>query len=503
MTPALQTFLTELYAIDPSLRDDEELLIPLIDTLLKNDPSLPADPQFVTRLRHQLQTRAKKLSTPNPNPMHKLLYIFSGALTAAIILPLVYLSVSKNSQQISPSDSPLFGFHVEQGKDREFGSLNTVNALDQSAPRPQSGGGGGTVSAVEPAVLGTREAMSATYGDHDAKMIAPPDWQPTQIQYIFDEDLPPLSPQVSVHKRTLKPLSVAFSQIAGSFNVGSVNLNSFDGATLDSFTVAQNVPYGYSIMVNMREGSISINAQWDQWPMSKCQTESCYAAQRVKIGDVPSDAEALRIAKAFVEDHGIDLTAYGEPEVDSSWKREYERTTDKSIAFIPDTVRVVFPLMIDGKPVYDQSGMKAGLSVGVHAKEKKVFDVWGIMDRSYRASDYEGVTDVRKIKDFLARVDSFPMPVDVKPLREGSNGSTSSAPKIVMVSLGKPTLSFATFYRYENGTSDELLVPSLIFPVQTPKDAAFFFRQTVVVPLAKEMLDQQNPPVQIMEGVLR
>jgi hypothetical protein len=508
MTSSIESFLTDLYALDPSLREHEEQLIPLIRGLLENDPSLPPDPGFVMTLRTRLKERGAQLSAQEPSSlspfslMHKLFYTLGGALAVAIVLPAVYLTTMHHNPPAGPTGAPLFGFKVEDGGKNEFGPLKDVAMENSQAqnPRPQSGGGG----AGNPAVLGTREAISADYGvGTDMKMIAP--WNPVHYNYIFDGELPELAAQVAVYKREEKKMSVPFSQIASSFNLGNINVNSFNGATIETINFAQNVPYGYNVSVNMRDGSVGINAQWEQWPMSKCQNEACYAAQRVKLSDVPSDETAIGIAKAFLDAHGIDMSAYGEPEVDSTWKRDYERATDKSNAYVPDTVRVVFPLMIDGKPTYDQSGMKSGISVGVHSKEKKVFDVWGIMDRTYRKSDYAGVTDAAKIKQALSKIDNFPIPVDPMPMpltTEGGAASSVPAPKEVSLSLGTPTLSLATFYRYENGMGEELLVPSLIFPVQTPKDADFYYRSNIVIPLAQEMFDQQGQ-MYIMEGAVR
>jgi hypothetical protein len=89
---------------------------------------------------------------------------------------------------------------------------------------------------------------------------------------------------------------------------------------------------------------VNIDANWEQWPQSKCTTEACYKNEQVKIGDIPADDVLIGIARDFVSEHGIDLSHYGDPEVDNSWKRDYERATDTSLAYVPDTQRVVFPL---------------------------------------------------------------------------------------------------------------------------------------------------------------
>jgi hypothetical protein len=136
--------------------------------------------------------------------------------------------------------------------------------------------------------------------------------------------------------------------------------------------------------------------------------------------------------------------------------------------------------------VYDQSGMKMGIGVGVNVKHKKVMNVWGIMDRTYAKSDYAGVTDAAAIKDYIAKLDNYPIAIDAMP-----RGTTV---KKATVTLGEPTLSYSLFYKYDQNVTQELVVPSLIFPVTKVDggDPNSYYRQTVVVPLAKDLLVTQD-----------
>jgi hypothetical protein len=145
----------------------------------------------------------------------------------------------------------------------------------------------------------------------------------------------------------------------------------------------------------------------------------------------------------------------------------------------------VYPLLIDGKEVHDQGGGLLGISVGVHVRHKKVSDVWGIMDRTYEKSNYDGVTDEKSIKDYLTTVDHYPF----YPMADNVRGeNTPPETKKVTVELGEPTLSYASFYMQTDKASNEVFVPALIFSV---KQTEGVYRQNIVVPLAKELLDQQ------------
>jgi hypothetical protein len=208
---------------------------------------------------------------------------------------------------------------------------------------------------------------------------------------------------------------------------------------------------------------------------------------RLKIGDIPADDVILGIAADFVRAHGIDLSKYGTPEVDNLWRQQYEQTPDKNQYYIPDQIRVIYPLLVEGQPVYDESGGKSGLSIGVNIREKKVADIWGIQDQKYLKSSYPAVTDPAKITAYLENQGR--MYTDWLP--EGSTVKT------VDITLGTPEMGYVKMYNYENNMSEELIVPALIFPVTNVPAGEVYYRNSVTVPLASDILEkalnQPNP----------
>lgn len=484
MKPPYSEFLRELYAIDPALREHESELIPLITELLKRDPATAPDADFIASLRIQLRERAATLSTSSSpfSIMQKLLYILGGALTTAVVLPLVYIGVQQSN---TPTSTPLFGYEVKETDDQAFGSLAGLAPSASIAGRGggAGGGGGGGLGLGGDAVVQT----TANYAESESKMIAP--YPMIQYEYVYNGKLADLAATVPVYKKTPSRSTLPLSALTSRLNFGTLDMNTFAGMNVDSLNFTQDVPFGYQLYVSLRDSTVNIDANWEQWPQSKCATEECYRGERVTPDQIPADSELIALAQSFAGAHAIDLSRYGEPEVDHAWKVDYERMTDKSQAYVPEVQRVVFPLLIDGKPVYDQSGIKTGIAIGVHVKHKKVMNVWGITDRTYTKSDYTGVTDPAAITNFLTTVDNYyPMAIDTMP-------AGTPAPKKVRVELGEPTVSFVMYYRYDKTPSEELLIPSLIFPVMQSPDTARgeYYRQTVVVPLASDMLAQQMP----------
>lgn len=505
MKNSIKQFLADLYEIDPSLRAHEAELKPLLEKLIAEDPSSAPDSAFVEKLRMQLRAHAASIEEePAASLWQRFGYLFSAGLTAAVIIPVAV--VMTNQQPLTPG-APLFSNSVQATDKNAFGNLSDVAVdgsaivgMDQRNSRPQSGGGGPAMG-----IGGGGEVTNAVAPMVDQKMIMP--WNPVTFNYVYSGAIADLNATVSVYKRQFNPIKVPMSTLADRLNLGGINMGSFDGMNIDSVSFTQQTKYGYQMYVNLRDGSLNIDANYEQWPQSQCQTEACWKEQQVKIGDIQSDADYIATAQAFAKDHGIDLSIYGTPTLDTSWRREYDRATDKSLVYVSDQMRVIFPQLIDGKEVYDQSGLKTGLSISINVKEKRVMNVYGLGDHSYLKSDYAGVTDEAAIQKFLSSVDNYNYYIDpAASVREG--GAQDAAAKKVTVVLGTPTISYAMYYRYTNQRNDELLIPSLVFPVERVEGETenAYYRQQVVVPLSQEMLDEMSKRPDVMpmmrEGAL-
>jgi hypothetical protein len=260
---------------------------------------------------------------------------------------------------------------------------------------------------------------------------------------------------------------------------------------VDNLTIAQDTDRGYMVNLMLRDGTVNISANWEKWPHPEqdCRDEACYAKYRTKITDLLSQEQLLQIAGAFVSEHGIDVSHYGAPEVDETWKRDYDRAQDKAQAYVPDAQTVVYPLLTEGRPVFDQGGAKQGIRVNVNVRQKLVSDVWGIQNLQYLRSDYAALSGSGDVLDYLAHLDR--MAPDAYP--------QGMKVKRVKVTLGEPTLGYASYFTYENAQTRELIVPALLFPVQNVADGQYLWQQTIAVPLAKDLLKQNQPAYRIMD----
>jgi hypothetical protein len=517
MNQQLRAIIDELYALDPSLRAQEKELIPILEKLLARKPKAVPDEAFVQRLRVMLRDKA---ASPQPSPsffsflsMYKLNYAVTGAVLGAIVTgPIVYSLVSSGGMTSIPVNSDgqaLFSYSVEETNERAFGDLSAAQQSMNMGSMGGMGGGGGVTNGLSAEEVVDREMdMSARPqsggggGDaaiSDKMMIYPVDV--TEYTFVVDGKMPTLTDtKVDVLKRQKGMSSPGIGSVLSSFNTGLVDLSTFENTKTDSINFYEDKQFGYMFYLNFREGSLAINQNWTEWPHpeASCRDEACFNRFRLNINDVPSDDVLISIAQDFADEHGFDLSNYGTPEVDNNWRGQYEIMADKSQFYIPDTARVVFPQIIDGKNVYDEGGGKAGISFGISIREKRVADAWGIMDQKFLKSAYGAVTDSAMITDYLKRQGE----VQRQWMPEGTTVKTAT------VTLGTPEMGYMKTYSYNDtqATSEELLVPALIFPVTSVSDGSMYYRSSVTVPLTKEMIEQKDfpgQPIPLMEDMVR
>lgn len=489
----IQSILKELLAADPSLKDREKELLPLLKLLVENKPAAEPTEDFKRRLHAEIrmQTRAEPSESSFTSffsfLMNKQYSVALAGLLLGVLItgPVVYYGLPSDSNG-TPSGTPLFSYSVSDTGANAFGDFSTVAAQG----RGQGGGGGGN-----PAPTMAAEGSAAT----DSKMIAPDSmiYRPQVFKFKIDGEIPALTDtQVQVLRRNKVVTSADAQAILNTFNLGSIDLDSFGGLKTDSISLYQDGKNGYMMYISFREGSVSINQNWETWdhPESKCTTEACFQQYRIKESDIPADDVLIGIANDFAKAHDIDLSQYGEPEVDNSWRVSLAAmsATDRAMYWFPESARVIYPQLIDGKPVYEQGGQKAGISIGVHVRQKKVSDAYGILSQNYTRSSYEAVTTSGAIIDFLDRSGNM----------YGGGLPPNTIPETVNVTLGAPTVGFTKVYNYEDGKADELVVPALIFPVKEVPEGSYYYQQSVTVPLAKELMDKlllQYPVMPMME----
>jgi hypothetical protein len=324
-------------------------------------------------------------------------------------------------------------------------------------------------------------------GSEDRIMIAPEN--PVNYRYVYQgEPLTLTQEQVDVLKRQKNTNPGGLSEFISRISFGLVDFNSFSNTQLESFNFKEDRNLGYMVNVNVAEGLVNIHENWQRW-----ESLTMPAGRRIDVSDVPADSVMIDAANAFLDSHGIDRSVYGTPVINSDWRVYYNASPNKADYWIPEVMNVVYPLTINGQQVYDESGNPNGLNVGVRiSPEVRVTGVWELTAQNYESSAYQAETNVERIMSLVER---------------GGFRNYYYAPegaRTVDVEVGAPEVSYVKLWNYKSGSNEELLVPALIFPVLNKDDESlaqnFWYRKNIVIPLVKEILDNENNdlPVRIM-----
>lgn len=480
--------LEELYAAEPELRNQDASLRRLAEELLASRPEAPVDERFVVRLREEIRARApRRAGNPFINfftmPTNK--YLVPGlAALALVAVGVASLSSLKPTsvyvpQTVDVAHAPTF----TRVAANSFGAL----AGDGSGAGAESAGGGMGISAASPgpnASFGRTAASDSSISPAVDMKMMPPDWTPTVYRHTYKgEAIEGLQAQVDVYRRErVSGAAAPISALLGH-DLGLLDLAKAKNGSVQSFSIAEDRENGYIITVSPEEGSVSIYENYQTWtyPERNCADEACFAAARLKESDMIADADAIRIADAFLAEYGVAREGYGQPVVRDSWKVMRDRVADASMFWYPENVTVVYPELIDGKPVHDESGQPTGMTVSVNVRHKRASSLSNLMLRSFQVSGYAGETDAAAL-----------VAVAEKGGVNGGWGEPEGA-KVVDVELGTPTLAHVRTWQWKDGKGLELTVPSLVFPVlNAPQD---YGRTSVTVPLAKELLQSVEPVI--------
>jgi hypothetical protein len=256
-----------------------------------------------------------------------------------------------------------------------------------------------------------------------------------------------------------------------------IDLSNAKDAFVQSFTIAEKRDQGYVFNVDAQEGMVNIfqNGKWNS-SLSRCVDQNCYEQNRLSESDLLSDEESIRIADAFLAEYGISKADYGAPVINNQWRLQYAAmdSVARSSYWFPEGVSVVYPILADGKIAYDESGYPYGLNVNVDVRMKRAQSVWNLFARTYQVSSYAAETDTKRLLDIAQNTDNY-------------GGEWPENAKRIEVELGTPKIAYVRSWQQMGTTGAELLVPALIFPIKNVP--AELWRQNVIVPLVKDLLD--------------
>lgn len=278
-----------------------------------------------------------------------------------------------------------------------------------------------------------------------------------------------------------------------NFKISSLDLAKFSDLQVSNITMSENHEYGLNLAIDFAEGTINLSKNWNLWPQRKCDANGC---PMTRIEDIPADAVAIASAEKFVKNYKINTDSYGAPYVINDWRVEYNRTTDKSLVYIPDSLTVMFPLVIDGKKVYESYGQAKGMSVIIDVASGRISDVYGMEKLNFESSEYATETDFAKILEVVKK--GGRNRYTTMPFYE--EGATVTKVDVI---LEEPELIYTHMYDYQNGTAKEYLVPALMFSTKQEPKVGEYFQKNIIVPIIKDFFEGTNEPMLYKQEIAR
>jgi hypothetical protein len=501
----------DLLNLDRSFSERE--LRSLVERLAASRPLAKLDQNFAEGLKAKVLERFDELKSSKsmkgkifslPKIDWRTMSYISASSAALVLLAVVVSSmgVYKQNSLSLGKVSPSLGNQIVKVGSNAFGPLVLARNANQGNLESISKSVNNDYVSNSPSAAPTAPAGLGGSGAVSSKIMTdsfvPP--MPSSIKYVYsgdDFELP--SGQVTVYRK-VPPVISDFSGIVSAIkglNAEGVDVSKLRDLKLDSLSIKEDREFGYYLSISPSNNVFYMSKNWERWPNpgAGCQDDKCWQDVRVKASDVPSDEETLNIAKAFIEEYGIKLDGYGQPLVQNSWRNAYASYPDKESYYFPDEVYVIYPLLIDGVEVRGQGGEFQGLMVNVDVRSRKASGFNGSIAPSFESSAYDSISDKETLKKMAED--------------GGMNGRyyyyADAEGKESTVELETPRQILMQYWKYDQGTgrSDELYIPALIFPVKSkPADNPYFYTENIVVPLIKDVLQNNDYPILMKGGAL-
>lgn len=464
----MQEILKDLYLIDPSLKKDEEKIISIIEDLIKNEPNIELNQDFVAKLKEEIFLEVEKMENEkkvNLFSWQNIIYVSSSAVFVIILSFFVFSNFLLPTKE---TETPL----IIALNERAFGDL-IISSKESRSGQDVS------LSEGDNMVLGLGSASDLVEVSGEFSIIPYPIEQNNYV-YVYNGDfldnLDLSSVSNLVYKRDVNNnFARVFANSIKSVTGLPLNLNSFNQAELQHFNIIENKEYGYSVAVNLINNSISIYSYWQNWPQPyrDCYDEFCIESLRLNEGDMLSDSQLVLIANNFINNHNVNLNNYGPAEIIN----DHFLIKSSENNYYPEQISLVYPLIINDQHVYSSHGGKDGLQLSINIREKRVSSLSNLNFSNIKSSSYPLISDTKKINELLKRGGLYP---DYYRSQENIIEVELVDPKIALV---KTWLASS-----DRGESVEIYIPSIIFQIKE-RPSEYFNRQNVIIPLVKEIFE--------------
>lgn len=442
MPLSVDDYIQELIDHDPSLLQRQDEARKIVADIIQQRPQTTLSSTHFDHVRTLLMQQP----LPSTHQSFRWLPLALAVPVMAVLVIVVWPTIRPSKNVVSTS-----GVNIQLAGSNAFGllagvSTSSIRTSNVNQPAAQD---------VQTSTAAGADA-SAKLGSIDGEYRFP------VFTYAADTAIP----QRQVLQR-VKTLSGVVEGIGSAG--GLLDLKTFSDVRTDNITWSQQTADGYTISVDVRQGVISLYRN-----AGDVRIATPERAVSAAVGDV-TEEQAVTIAADFLQRHHIDISGLGQPVVQQSVSGfMLDMPATQELAPTAYTT-VVYPWVIDGVSVYDESGALFGLQVVVEGSSRTVSSVMNIMQRSFVASSYDQSITMTDIRSYLGRGGwMWSSPI--------ATGQATTA-----YALEAPT-SVYMISRYQlDGGQDDLLVPALRFPVAAA-DQQKIGRSAVIVPVIRDLI---------------
>jgi hypothetical protein len=226
----------------------------------------------------------------------------------------------------------------------------------------------------------------------DSVMMLPPQYM-VYYTYTYTGSLPLTPEKLTVYKKKngvsdILPLTTILS----NFSLQNFDLSAFQNTQISNISFIENRDYGYSVNIDFSNLSLSLSENWTKWPQPKCDQNGCETQKPLTEKDALTDDEVARIGNTFLTKYGIDTSLYGKPKVTKNTMMLYARAESSPNPTlnteIPEQYTLMYPLLLDGKEVYEEYGGYKGISMNIDTRTKLVRSMYGLEKQMLESSVY-------------------------------------------------------------------------------------------------------------------
>jgi hypothetical protein len=469
MSYNIKTLLEELYTLEPSLREKEDSIIRIITEMQKNKPSFTIDEDFKRTLKdkvmHELLGKPQKTSWYIVFPI---LSWLSFAVFGFFFLQNIFPQVSEKSPIIEQKSLSKVSFlpSISPQKENAFG--NSITLAQGNTHQNQ------TQWTSMPTAIPANSKMMV----QDSVMMLPPQYM-VYYTYTYTGSLPLTPEKLTVYKKKngvsdILPLTTILS----NFSLQNFDLSAFQNTQISNISFIENRDYGYSVNIDFSNLSLSLSENWTKWPQPKCDQNGCETQKPLTEKDALTDDEVARIGNTFLTKYGIDTSLYGKPKVTKNTMMLYARAESSPNPTlnteIPEQYTLMYPLLLDGKEVYEEYGGYKGISMNIDTRTKLVRSMYGLEKQMLESSVYTTPTAKSTFENWM----KYGWKYETRPLPDQ---------KIVEISLDTPVLQYVHVYgEWKDGVSPEYYIPAYVFPVKKDATIMGYVPDQIIIPAVEE-----------------